>query len=332
MTMQPVNVAINVFGKPVQTALTLLSLDRHCGRHLGKIYFTEENPRSPLERWRNRSQIRCLDLCLLGNHQFVFEHFGRKLEIFRPKHFLFTHNLSPLRVGFVDYRHSIRYQYAFENSDSDFLFLTHNDCHYLGDLVGAMLDRLGDHTGAGAIGQCWNCPAFSANYCDGDRYLDYRPTLEELRRLYEHHPSGRHYHRRNFCKSVRKDPWPLPECRLNEWAALINLRLARPATVPLGSACPLGTLYQAMDTGVEWFRNVSKLGHRFLNVPLDGYVEHAMGHSSLNHEETFLARELGALRVLEQEYAATIGRAEDFLRVCYPDPKVYGKFLERLSA
>ena len=41
--MQPVSVAINVIGKPIQTALTLLSLVRHCGRHIDKIYFIEEN-------------------------------------------------------------------------------------------------------------------------------------------------------------------------------------------------------------------------------------------------------------------------------------------------
>ena len=42
MKTRIVDVAINVFGKPAQTALTLFSLLAHSGRWIDRIYFVEE--------------------------------------------------------------------------------------------------------------------------------------------------------------------------------------------------------------------------------------------------------------------------------------------------
>ena len=167
------------------------------------------------------------------------------------------------------------------------------------------------------------CPACSAGRCDSSRYLDYRPSLAELRQLYEQYPSGRHYHLRDFCPSVRNHPWPLPECRLNEWAALIDLRRARPLTAPFGPASPFGGLYETMDIGVEWFRNIVQMGYRLEHFPVQDFMEHLVGHPSLNDEDEFLNKERYALNLLEAHYRDRLGNdVPAFVATCYADERL----------
>ncbi|MBL0045733.1 MAG: hypothetical protein IPP33_15440 [Flavobacteriales bacterium] len=46
--MKKVDVAINVYGKPAQTAVTLLSLIEHSGQWIDRIWFIEER-RQPFD-------------------------------------------------------------------------------------------------------------------------------------------------------------------------------------------------------------------------------------------------------------------------------------------
>jgi len=286
-----VDCAINVFGKPCQTALALLSLVRHSGAHIGTVYFIME-PNSG------------------GNFGALLDRLPNVVR-FTPRHWLWTHPVDERRLGDDDYRLSIRYQYAWERSDKRYLFITHNDCLYTGDIVGAMLAGIGDRIAIGRVGQCWNCPASWTNRCDPTRYLEYRPSFAELADLYRttEVPAGRrrrNYDRPEFDPSFSEQPWPLPECRVNEWAVMVDLDRARPLTRPLGSALPFGAYLRSgsdtLDIGVAWFRGVSRQGCEAAHMRVEDYVRHGAGHPAMFDRSLYEDGERRAREILEREY------------------------------
>jgi hypothetical protein len=288
---EKVDCAINVFGKPYQTALALLSLLRHSGAHIDTIYFITE-PNSA------------------GDFGALIERLP-KVNRYTPSHWLWTHPLDEGRLDDDGYRLSIRYQYAWERSDKRYLFITHNDCMYTGDIVGAMLAAIGDRIAIGRIGQCWNCPADWTHRCDSTRYLEYRPSFAELAELYRSTevPPGRtlrKYDRPEFSRSFQHEPWPLPECRVNEWAAMVDLDRARPLTRPFGSALPFGAYSRSgsetLDIGVAWFRGVSRQGCEAAHMSVENYVRHGAGHPAMFDRGLYDEGERHAREVLVAEY------------------------------
>lgn len=281
-----VDVAINVYGKPFQTAVALLSLLKHSGQHIGKIFFITE-PEQP------------------GNidFQFIYDLLADRIIVFTPKYWNWCDRTDETRFSDVEYRRSIRYQYAWEESKSDYLFLTHNDVLYFGDIIGDYVTHIGDKAAIGEIGQCWNCPASSAGLCSGDRYWSFRPSASELVEIYQKYPTNRE----GWGPFVddKKNPWPLPECRVNEWAALINLRVSRPETVPIGDAFPFGSM--TLDIGTKWFRDMSLKGFEFANrsiAPLarHGWASEGAGHPSMFDYDKYDFGERSALSLLVSDF------------------------------
>ncbi|RYF69928.1 MAG: hypothetical protein EOO39_16660, partial [Cytophagaceae bacterium] len=194
-----VDVAISVYGKPNITAVTLLSLLRQSAQWIDTIYFIEE-----------RKQPEHTDYSLLKTWLKPYN-----VVYYRPwvNYGYQNMNESPRRhlLALPPFRHALRYQYAWEKTDKKRLFITHNDVLYKGDLIGAYLEAIGDGIGIGKVGQCWNCPAFKEQLCDGDRYLTYRPSEAEVIQLYAKHGDPRGG---SFQKQLAKQgSWPLPECR-----------------------------------------------------------------------------------------------------------------------
>ncbi|RXK47605.1 hypothetical protein [Aquirufa rosea] len=273
MKFQQVDVAVNVYGKPYQTAVSIWSLMKNSGQHIQRIYVTLE-----------KSQPEGFDEELLKS---LLD--GLPITYFKPKFFFGWWEgrrkglLNKILLYFKDYRYSIRSQYPWENCQSKYLFMMHNDMLFNGDLIGHYLSKIGDSVGIGQVGQCWNCPAF-VGHCDGDRYWDFRPTMAELKKLYESKPDGRAV--MHGLVEEGKMSWPLPECRLNEHAALINLDIARPVTSPRGPVAPIG-LKNSLDNGIPWFQGMTLKGFKMVNESYMPFAKHAWtndtdcGHASL---------------------------------------------------
>jgi hypothetical protein len=208
-------------------------------------------------------------------------------------------------MGWKPYRQSLRYQYAWETSERQFLFITHNDVLYSGDVIGALLDRIPGHVAAGPVGQCWNCPASSAGACAPDRFSTFRPSYEEWRTLAARYPGPRVAHYTRVVDPIA--PWPLPECRVNEWTALIDLQLARPLTMPRGRAIPLGALH-GLDIGTQWFHDVLHAGALVRHVDVAPYATHAWasdtggGHAAFSDPAVYDLEEERARHVLREQY------------------------------
>ena len=241
--MNKVDVAICAYGKPWHSAVALFSLFEHSGNHIDRIFFHEE-PKHPHG----------------DSVSFIFPWFADRIIHYKPPLYLDWHG-DRNRIYEEQYRMSIRYQYAWENTDKDYLFIFHNDCLFTSDIIGGMLERLENqvYSGVGQIGQCWNCSAFYDKVCDGNRYEQYKPTYQQLVELITRVPSPR-----TKVKDLSPAaPWPLPECRLNEFACLINLKKTRDLVLPKGDIPPIGLM--GHDTGTDWFRGLSQRGHHFLN-------------------------------------------------------------------
>ena len=200
----------------------------------------------------------------------------------------------------------MRYQYGWEQTDKDHLFITHNDVLYTSDIIGAMLSGIGDNIGIGPVGQCWNCSAHFAGVCTPDTYQQYKPTFTELLALMKQFPGKRE---KDYGKLPYKDrPWPLPECRLNEWTAMVNMKLARSVTMPKGDTLPFGAFYE-LDIGTRWFSDVHSKGYRVANFNLSGYATHAWagtvpsGHFALTSADEYSHSEQVAEEYLKTEIA-----------------------------
>lgn len=308
MVSKPVDVLINVFGKPYQTALSLLSLLKHSGSHVRTIYFQEEPLTAEYER---------------RSHRVLLEHLAGQVVHFRPRHWLGIDTTDEARLATDNgYRLSMRYQHGWEQSQNRFALTIHNDIEVFGDIIGELLQALDGATAIGQIGQCWWCPAHQEGLCSSERYTLFRPTYAQLLRLYNQDMD--YARRRAYNLGLRKEfqdrAWPLPECRVNEWCALIDLDKARPDTQPFGPAAPLGVLYASgahigerrdravnLDTGVQWFRDMNHLGHSFRHFPIERLVRHPKtGTTDLDSPEQYFQAEmaaLGRLRILFPDYA-----------------------------
>jgi len=286
-----VDAVINVYGKPYQTAVTLFSLLRHSGQWIDKIYFIEER-KQPQE----------------SDFQFIRDALGERLIHYKPRIRLPLSDPIPapwLLLKFPVIRHAIRYQYGWEKTDKKFLLVLHNDVLFKDDLVGQYLKNIENHTGIGRIGQCWNCPAYHGNLCLPEKYTEYRPTAEEVLDI------SKRYHavRAPKYKAVmaKMGSWPLPECRLNEYVAMINLEKAKPSTIPFGSAPPFGS-YNIVDLGIEWFYKLNNAGHTFAHFDYDPYATHSWvslrnaGHDALFNKDLYQYEEQVAKDLLEREY------------------------------
>jgi len=289
-----VDVALCVYGKPFQTAVTIASLLKESGQHIGRIFIQEEKYQPYGEN------VKYLRWCFPEADilQFV------------PRRYVEMFWLAEEPLSWDnDLRRSVRYQYAWESTDKDFLFVTHNDCLFSEDIIGKMLEAVADeYSGAGIVGQCWNCPFHSAGLCDGDKHESFNPSYDEAVALIR----SNHSARMKPEQIDREQPMPVPECRLGEFACLINLKKTRDLVMPRGRVVPFG--WFTHDTGVKWFREMRLLGHRFLHMAPG--LKHAPfspngnGNSALQEKALYLASEQGAKEWLSQHYPDLCNRVE----------------------
>ena len=276
--MKKVDVIIHVSGKPWQTLCTLKSLMGHSGKHIDKIFFVKE-PTHPFN----------------DNVDWVTDYFDN-LIVYQPKTSILMYKVKNLNEQ--DDRFNSYCQFGFEKSDKEFVFVTHNDVLYTGDVIGDMLNKIKDSIGIGQIGQCWNCPAHNANLCSGEKFYEWNPTYEEVISL------GLPYVRTNVGNVNKINPKPLPECRLNEWACLINIKMSNKETYPNGDTPFFGVF--GPDSGVAWFRSLHLKGYKFVNYN-EKYIhsywsELSSGYQTVKSEYHYVKSEENAKKYYNENF------------------------------
>lgn len=301
-----VDAAVNVFAKPYQTALSVLSLLRWSGERIDRVFMQFEPKGSRYDSVPPYA---------------VAEYLGSRAVVTQPELWLRRETPDRARLDDAAYRLSIRYEYAFERTDKRHLFILHNDVLVLKDIVGAMLELADGFFAVGGIGQCWNCPAADAalvgaaglgdEACSPDRYADFRPDFAGLGRLYalaeergvfaRPYPEGwdEHY-------AAANPAWPLPECRVNEWGCLVDVALTRAHVVPQGDILPFGAFEQCgstrYDTAAAWFRELNRLGLRAKHMDTGGHLRHWVGNDKMM-EKPYREAEDRARLILEKNFA-----------------------------
>ncbi|GHB84213.1 hypothetical protein [Persicitalea jodogahamensis] len=302
MSINKVDVSVNYYGKPYQTIVTLLTLWKHSRQHIGTIYLVIEK-NQPYQQYGG---VKLLQWALKQ----------LPVEYYYPVHFYY-HGSPPIdSLGDRDTRYGLKYQYGLENTDKKFHFLSHNDCLYQADLLGMMLEQVNDAeeeiAGVGMIGQCWNCPALAAQKCDGSRFEQFQPKPQEYRDLLNKYlnvislPPAREAIHYNLIE--KGQTYPLPECRLNEYACLINTELYQKLAYPKGKMLPLGAAWHGTDWGTVWFYEMVNSGYKFLHFPFDPHMVHApftpakSGHVSDNNPEEYSKTEENAHQFLQKDF------------------------------
>lgn len=301
-----VDVALNIFAKPFQTALSVLSLLEHCRGHIGTVWLQYEPYGSKFDK-----------VSPYVVYHYLKEETDVRCEFFQPKYWLSLEPPDPAKLDEPAYRHSIRYQYAFEYSQSKKLFIMHNDIFVKKNLLGDLLAHMDGAFAIGRLGQCWNCPAKYAEVtqeamgrgpCTPDTYADFRPDYTQLRELYK--SAGKRKLRVRFYDLAyggifEKQPFPLPECRVNEWALLLDLEQVRPLTRPFGSGDYVGAFQRCgrlcLDTAVSWFRDMHAQGLRAKHFDISGYLQHFVGSGKMTQEK-YTQSENRALELLREHY------------------------------
>ena len=277
-----VDVAVNIFAKPWQTALSLLSLHRQSGQHINTWWLQFEPVGSKFDQ-----------LSPYWIVPYLNKELNLNVRVHQPDEWQARTPADPEKLKSLDYRRQLRYGAAFEDSQSPFLFLVHNDVFIRRNLVKALLQNIGDAFAIGQLGQCWNCPASNreiaasvgCDACAPATYCDFRPDFETLGKLYKEARTkgfpARPYDRDNFSEEFEQQPWPLPECRINEWACLINMDLARDVKIPEGDVWPPGAYRECsshnLDVVTPFFRDMHAHGFRARHFNIKPYMDHWIG-------------------------------------------------------
>lgn len=244
-----------------------MSLHEHCRQHVGDLYLEEECYHlydDPVD-W------------ILPRVRNMFP------SVIHYKSDYHTRSIDYERARTdKDYRYSIIYQTAWEQSDKR-LIIMHNDVTLMAEEIPVMQDMIDGYVGIGEVGQCWACPVSKQYFegpCSPDKHEEVQVTREELiaasEKVGHKIPGFRLMKYPNLLS-------PLPaECRLNEFFCLIDL-----PKVKHESQYYFGDAYY--DIGVMWFRDMRSKGHRFKH-----YMPNRHHYAGITHaitEEDYWARE-----------------------------------------
>ena len=303
---KPIDVNIAFYGKPYQTIVTIESLMRHSGQHIDKIYLSRER-KQPHGDW-------------VGIHKIIDVFRDRTIDghkinlvVTYPYHFLGlgVHDYERARTDAV-FRKSIMFQYALETTDKKYMCIMHNDMFFYGDILGEMLKMFANSpanvAGIGSIGQCWGCPAGPdwGNVCHPEKYEQYIPSQEEAIALQEAQPNIRQALNLQVLRSGRVHP--LPECRLNEYCALIDVAMYRENTLPGGTIGCYGGVWDGTDLATVWSHDMYQRGFRFRHITLEKYVQHAFfnetgsGTTSNSNADNYFQAEKNAEKYIVENY------------------------------
>jgi hypothetical protein len=291
--MEKIDVCINVFGKPYQTITTIKTLLDHSSQHIDKIYIIEESAQP------EDYNYDLINKCVNYNN----------LIRFKPKHHLWVNRSNfDLFHKDEDYRLSFRYEYGLENTDKSKMLLIHNDVIFHSDVVGDLLRCDEDFFSIGNVGQCYNCPLFYENKCNGEileNNLKTNFNFDDVMLMVNKHKESRTYIFRS--RIDKNKPLPLPECRVNEWCMLVNVDQYKKEVLQNKTVAPLGG-YFIMDIGDLWFKQMVDKGYKFKNFNMDKLMSHAYfsdngnGHSSLTNKEKYNKEESLAKEFYEKKY------------------------------
>lgn len=285
-----IDVAVNSYRKPESLIYTLLSLkqsDRH--QLIDTIYINDDcSNDGTIQQYQQTAFLEAMQpiqIKLRTNKKNTG--YGRK--IVTPQ--LFFTQLNKLKLTKANYKqirrygfyssNDVRYQWAINQTDKNYLLIIHDDILFKQDICALYLTsitQLAQGAIVGDLGQCWICKEKELATC----------TPAKVNQGIYPNP---HF------PLTRSDQGALPDfferrCRINEWCCLLNVRLAR-------SLKPhyFGNYEDKGDVGAYWFSEILQRGYHFCD-PLptqaqrDTYYHH--GWQGYTGHAVWLAKQQSA--------------------------------------
>ncbi|WP_428660017.1 hypothetical protein [Runella sp.] len=103
---------------------------------------------------------------------------------------------------------------------------------------------------------------------------------------------------------------PLPECRLNEYCALLDVEKYRKETLSQGNIGCFGGGWNGVDTATAWSHDIYQRGYVFKNFRLEDFATHApfdvtgSGTQSYTSAETYWGAEKNAENYLIENFGS----------------------------
>ena len=259
--MMKIDVAINSYKKPESLIYTLMTLKKVAGDMIDTVYINDDLSgngvcdiyRSPAIReyfkpWKInvRENIQNVGLKQVYVRGYYPNYMDWKYLLKRWPRFWrkkFNHN-----------REDIRYQYAIDHTDKEYLLIVHDDVRFIKNVIPVFFEAFQKDPElmiTGELGQCWRCKF--ANFCHSEDILKGK------------YPSK--YWPCTPNKLIEKPENYSPEqgidyaCRINEWCCMLNVKKALAATEE--SRAFFGNMYPHADTAAYWFAESVRLGYKF---------------------------------------------------------------------
>jgi hypothetical protein len=251
-----IDVAVQSYRKPASLIYTLLTLKKYSEKHIDTIYINDDRSCDGTIEYYKKPEIQELFFpwkILVRENKHAIRWPVAFVLGYRPSYMKLGYflkyayrNLKSGRALFYN-RKDIRYQWAIDSTDKEYVFIIHDDIEFRSDVVGKYWEtanQLTDPAIVGDLGQCWRCGYSTGNDACSPRriMLGWRPS-----------PS-----------------WPLTvpgrgghgrECRINEWTCLLNVSAAR--DILNKERCFFGNYDDYGDVGAYWFEKAIRLGYDF---------------------------------------------------------------------
>ena len=229
--MTKIDVAINSYKKPESLLYTLMTLKKYSGDLIDTVYINDDcSNNGAYELYTHPAVAEYfkpwkLDVRVNTRNVGIKEVYvpGYRPEYMRTLKFMLSNWKRFYSSKYPHNREDIRYQYALDHTDKDYLMLMHDDVMYLQDVVSLYLKILqADEKMAlvGELGQCWRCRF--AEICNPQKIMNSeRPS--------PHWPLTPSPKTEDIHKFNPKQAYSR-ECRINEWVSMVNVKNARNIT------------------------------------------------------------------------------------------------------
>lgn len=249
-----VDVAVQSYKKPESLIYSLLSLHRACKAHVDQVWINDDQSKGNILEIYQSEALRAALFPWKINVRENQRRMGWWVSFvkdYKPKYLTLWNMLK--RMAWNYYKNNqiyvakddIRYQWALNHTNKDYLFIMHDDITFKGDVIERYMATITQMTRpaiVGDLGQCWRC-AYKQLGCNPSKILKgYRPSV--------HWP---------FTKVSKGDhQWA---CRINEWSALVSVSCTK--FIKEKHRIFYGNFDNNGDTSAYWFSVAVSEGFSF---------------------------------------------------------------------
>ncbi len=258
--LNKVDVAIQSFKKPESLIYSLLTLHQQSKDLVDTVWINDDqSPPEILKAYKSDALLKALHPWKINvrrnNHRMGWwlsfvKGYKPTYLTYRYMFFRMLWNFYKNKSIFVD-REDLRYQWAIENTDKEYLFIMHDDISFNGDIIALYLNAIKNLPNPGIVGdlgQCWRC-AYQAVGCNPEKICaGYRPSQQ--------------WPNTKLDKNDHK--WA---CRINEWSALLKVTAAK--QIAQKHKVFFGNYDDRADLSAFWFSKLVEEGMTFID-PLAG--------------------------------------------------------------